>query len=127
VAGLSVLRAPGRLPGVIAWSFGLWLVNAASFWIGFRALRLDLPLEAALLFQGLIAFGVAIPSAPGFFGVFEAVAIVALAFYGVEKDHAVSYAIVYHITTFVPITLLGLHALTRMRVRLRDLRGPAAA
>jgi uncharacterized membrane protein YbhN (UPF0104 family) len=127
VAGLAVLRAPGRLPGVVAWSLGLWLVNAASFWLGFRALNLDLPFETALLLQGLIAFGVAIPSSPGFFGVFEAVAIVALGFYGVDKDHAVSYAVVYHITTFLPITVLGLHALAQLRVRLGDLRQAPAA
>lgn len=127
VAGLTVFRAPGRLPGVLAWSVVLWLVNAASFWLGFRALNLDLPFEAALLLQGLIAFGVAIPSSPGFFGVFEAFAIVALAFYGVAKDHAVSYAVTYHLTTFVPITLLGLHALAQLRLRLRELREAPAA
>ena len=127
VAGLAVLRTPGRLPGVLAWSVALWLMNAASFWLGFRALNLELPFEAALLLQGLIAFGVAIPSSPGFFGVFEAFAIVALAFYGVPKDHAVSYAVTYHLTTFVPITLLGLHALAQLRVRLSELRETPAA
>jgi uncharacterized membrane protein YbhN (UPF0104 family) len=122
VQGLSFLRAPGRLPGVVVWSLVLWLVNAASFWLGFRALQLDLPFEAALLLQGLIAFGVAIPSSPGFFGVFEAVTVVALGFYGVPKEQAVSYAVVYHITTFIPITVLGLLALAQLRVRLSDLR-----
>ena len=122
VAGLAFLRAPGRLPGVIGWSFAVWLVNAASFWLGFRALHLDLPFESALLLQGLIAFGVAIPSAPGFFGIFEAITIVALGFYGVGKDHAVSYAVSYHISTFIPITILGLLALARLRLRLSELR-----
>lgn len=126
VEGLGVLRAPGRLPLVVAWSLVLWLVNAAAFWIGFHAMGLELPFEAALLLQGLIAFGVAIPSSPGFFGVFEAVAIAALSAYGVDKDHAVSYAIVYHVTTFIPITMLGLQALAQLRVRLSDLRAAPA-
>lgn len=122
VAGLAVLRTPGRLPGVLGWSIVLWVVNAASFWLCFRALHITVPAEAALLLQGLIAFGVAIPAAPGFFGVFEAVGTVALGFYGVPKDLAVSYAVVYHVTTFIPITVLGLHALSRLHVRLGDLR-----
>jgi len=126
VAGLAVLRAPGRLPGVIGWSVALWVVNAASFGLCFKAFHLDVPPEAALLLQGLIAFGVAIPAAPGFFGVFEAVATVALGFYGVAKDHAVSYAVAYHVTTFVPITLLGLIALSRLQVRFGDLRAARA-
>jgi len=121
VAGLAVLRTRGRLFGVVGWSFVLWLVNAASLWLCFGALHLDVPTEAALLLQGLIAIGVAVPAAPGFFGVFEVIAVVALGFYGVDKDHAVSYAVVYHITTFVPITLLGLHALSRLGMRFGDL------
>jgi len=108
-------------------SFFLWSVNAASLWLGLRALHIDVPPEAVLLLQGLLAIGVAIPAAPGFFGVFEAVTIVALGFYGVPKDHAISYAITYHITTFIPITLLGLQALARLGVRFRDLRESPAS
>jgi hypothetical protein len=52
---------------------------------------------------------------------------VALGFYGVPKDHAVSYAVAYHITTFIPITVLGLQALARLGVRLRDLRESPAS
>jgi glycosyltransferase 2 family protein len=127
VEGLGVLRTPGRVAGVAFWSIVIWVVYATSFWLGFRALNLDLPFEAAFLLVGLIAIGVAIPAAPGFFGVFEAVAVVALGFYGVPKEHAVSFAIVYHLTTFVPITLLGLHALAQLGVRLRDLRAAPAS
>lgn len=127
VAGLEVLRAPGRLLSVIGWSLALWLMTAASLWLCFYALHIDVPPEAALLLQGLIAIGVSIPAAPGFFGVFEAVAMVALGFYGVDKDHAVSYAIVYHITTFVPITLLGLYALSQLRLRFGDLHAARSA
>ena len=60
-------------------------------------------------------------------GTAEAIAVVALGFYGVGKDDAVSYAIVYHITTFVPITLLGLHALSQLRIRFGDLRAARTA
>jgi uncharacterized protein (TIRG00374 family) len=122
VGGLAVLRAPGRLPGVIGWSLAVWVVNAASFWLCFRAFHIDVPPEAALLLQGLIAFGVAIPAAPGFFGVFEAVGTVALGFYGVPKELAVSYAVAYHVTTFLPITVLGMQALSRLHVRFGELR-----
>lgn len=127
VAGLAVLRAPGRLVAVLGWSLAVWLVNAVALWLCFGALHLDVPPEASLLLLGLIAIGVAIPAAPGFFGVFEAIAVVALGFYGVGKDDAVSYAIVYHITTFVPITLLGLHALSQLRIRFGDLRAARTA
>jgi hypothetical protein len=32
----------------------------------------------------------------------------------------------YHVTTFLPITLLGLYSLSRMRLHLAELRAPAS-
>lgn len=128
VAGLAVLTNPGRFAGVVLWSLVLWGVNAASFWAAFRAFGLHVPPEAAFVLQGLIGFGVAVPSSPGFVGVFEAVTRVTLAFYAIPADLAVSYAVAYHVTTFVPITVLGLVALSRAHVGLRELRvRPTAA
>ncbi len=126
VAGLEVLKAPRRLVEAVTWSLALWLVNAASFWICFRAFDLPVPAAGALVLQGLIAIGVAIPAAPGFFGVFEAVTREALALYGVGAEQAVGYAVAYHLATFVPITLLGLYSLSRGHVRLGELRATSA-
>jgi uncharacterized protein (TIRG00374 family) len=122
LSGLEALRRPGQFATVIAWSFVLWLVSAASLGLGLVAFDIDVPWSAALLLQGLIAFGVAIPSSPGFFGPFEAVTRVSLALYGVEAGRAVSYAVGYHLATFIPITLLGIWSLSRAHLHLVDLR-----
>jgi len=122
VAGLTVLKSPTRFAGVVAWSLVLWIKNAAAFAICFRAFGLDVPLEAALLLQGIIGFGVAVPSTPGFVGVFEAATLLTLRLYGVDASQAVSYALTYHVTTFIPITLLGLWSLSRLHLRLGELR-----
>ena len=45
-----------------------------------------------------------------------------LALYGIDASLAVSYAVGYHLGTFVPITLLGLWSLGRARLHLADLR-----
>jgi hypothetical protein len=122
VAGLAVLKSPTRFAGMIAWSLVLWIVNGLSFAVCFRAFGLPVPWEGAFLLQGLIGFGVALPSSPGFFGPFEAVARLTLGLYGIGADQAVSYAVAYHIGGFVPITLLGLYSLSRTQVRLGELR-----
>ena len=106
--GLIVLRSPGRLVGVVVWSLVLWLVNALAFHVGFAAFDIPVSYTGALLLQGLLVLGISIPSTPGFFGPFEAVIVAVLALYGVSRSLAFSYAISFHITTFIPITLLGL-------------------
>jgi uncharacterized protein (TIRG00374 family) len=111
--GLAVLRSPPRLAGVILWSLVIWLVNALAFYLGFAAFEIPVSYAGALLMQGLLVLGISVPSTPGFFGPFEAVIVAVLALYGVPGSLAFSYALAFHITTFVPITLLGLWSLTR--------------
>ncbi len=127
VAGLEVLKNPWRFTVVVGWTLVLWLVNAAAFAVCFRAFDLPVPVTGALLLQGLIGFGVAIPSSPGYAGVFEALTRWTLAIYGIDADRAVSYAVAYHVTTFVPITVLGLYSLSRMHLRLSELERAAGA
>ena len=125
--GLSVLRSPRRFGSVLMWTVLHWLMNALAFWIGFRAVGIDTPFSSAVFVQGIIAIGVAIPSAPGFFGVFEAVAKQSLAVYGVGPDLAVAWAIGFHILSFIPITVMGAVYFARLGMHMGDLGAAAAA
>lgn len=120
--GLSALRSPSRLLGVMAWSLTLWLLNGFSFYVGAKAFNLPVDFPGILLMQGLLVFGIAVPSSPGFVGIFEAAVIAGLSLYGIGKDRAVSYALTYHLTTFLPITLLGLWSLAKTPISLGDFR-----
>jgi len=111
--GLSVLRSPARFAGVVTWSVVLWLVNALSFYLAFQAFDLPVNYAGAVVLQGVLAFGIAVPSAPGYVGPFEAAITAVLAIYGIGASQAVAYAVGYHLTTFVPITLLGVWSATR--------------
>ena len=125
--GLSVLRSPGRFAAVLGWTIAHWLLNALAFWISFRAVGIELPFSAALFLQALIALGVALPSAPGFFGVFEKLAVVGLAIYGVGAPAATSWAIGFHILSFIPITVIGAIYFARLGMRFGQLGPPEAA
>jgi uncharacterized protein (TIRG00374 family) len=127
--GLSVLRSPARLAEVVAWSIGLWLVNGLSFYLAFRAFDFPVGFSGALVVQGVLAFGIAVPSAPGYVGPFEAVITAVLAIYGVGASQAVACAVAYHVTTFFPITLLGIGSAARTGLGLRRARdeGPPDA
>jgi glycosyltransferase 2 family protein len=120
--GLAVLGSPSRLAAVCLWSIGIWLVNAASFYAAFLAFDLPVGFSGALLLQGLLVFGIAVPSTPGYVGVFEAVIQAVLLLYGVSDSRGAAYALVYHMTTFVPITLLGLYSLLHTRIGLGEAR-----
>lgn len=119
-SGLGVLRDLRRSAIVFAWALAQWLVNGASFWIAFKAVGIAAPFSAALFLQSLLAAAVAAPSAPGFFGVFEASTKIALSVYGIDDTLAVSYALGYHALSWIPITVIGFWYLGKMGLHLKD-------
>lgn len=121
-SGLGVLRDPRKMVAVIAWTVAHWVVNAAAFWLGFQALGLDVPFTAALFVQCVVAIFVAVPSAPGFFGPFEAGGALALGVYGVSTVQGGAWALGYHILTLVPITLIGAWYVARLGLTWGELR-----
>ena len=123
--GVMALRDPRRALPVIAWSVIIWSVNAAAFWIAFRAFGIDAPFAAALILQFLLVLGIAPPQAPGFVGGFELAIVGALLLFGVPQEIALAYALTYHVTTFVPITLLGAWSLVATGLSLRSAREAA--
>ncbi|HET7602384.1 MAG TPA: lysylphosphatidylglycerol synthase transmembrane domain-containing protein [Gemmatimonadales bacterium] len=120
--GLGVLRSPARISAVIAWSVVIWLVNALSFWVMLRAFELPVGFAGVLLMQGVLVLGVAAPTTPGYVGVFEAVIKAVLLLFAIAPDRAVAYAVTYHITTFLPIVLLGAWSLAQTSLDFATLR-----
>lgn len=120
--GLSVLRSPARVAGVLLWSFAVWGVSALSFHVMLGAFGIAVDFSGALLMQGLIMFGIALPSTPGYVGAFELPIIAVLALYDVPQSLAAAYALTYHVTTFLPITLLGAWSVFRTNLGLTAFR-----
>ena len=120
--GLGVLRSPSRFAAVFFWAVVHWLVNGVAFWLAFKAFGIDVPFSAANFLQGIIAIGVALPSSPGFFGFFEAAAVIGLNVYGVARGPAVSWALGFHILSFIPITLFGFYYFARLGLHFKDFK-----
>ena len=124
--GLSVLRSPRRFAAVFLWALLHWLLNAFAFWLGFLAVGVRAPFGMALFAQGLIAIGVAFPSSPGFFGTFEALGKFALGLYGIPQAPAVTWAIGFHLLSFIPITLIGAYYFARAGLSFAELSSAGA-
>jgi uncharacterized protein (TIRG00374 family) len=125
VSGLDVLRSPRLIAEVFWWTLLHWLCNAFAFWLGFKALGLNVPASSALLLQGLVAIGVAAPAAPGFWGIFEFFGKAGLAVYGVSDTQAVSWVLGFHVLSYIPITVIGAWYLTRLQLHFRDFTAAA--
>jgi uncharacterized membrane protein YbhN (UPF0104 family) len=121
VEGLAVAREPARLAGALAWSLLLWLCIAVGIWATAEAFRMGIPFQGTFLIAAMLVVGVAVPTPGGVGGFHEAFRLGATAFYAAPNDRAVGAAIVLHVVTFVPVTLLGLAFLVREGISVRGI------
>ncbi len=63
----------------------------------------------SLFTTAFIAIGAAIPLAPGYVGTLHAMLLSALVMLGVGEDKGRAIAIIFHASSYVPVTLLGLY------------------
>lgn len=108
VQGLEVVRGGWHLVPILALSIAAWSIQAVSIWLVLLAFHLKLSLGAAFFFMAVQAFGVMIPSSPGFIGTFHAASILAMTAFGVGREVALSASIVMHLLFFIPVTVVGL-------------------
>lgn len=124
--GLSILKSPVHFAAVFWWTLLHWLLQPLAFWIGFKAVGIGVPWSAALLVQGATVIGVSVPSTPGYFGPFELAAAKSLSLYGVTQSAATTWAIAFHVASFIPITVIGAYYFARLGIRMSDV-GTAAS
>lgn len=122
VVGLGALARPGVFLRALFWSFIVWIDLSLSIWAGIMAFGITGPgVSGSFFLQSVIAFAVAAPSSPGFFGVFEAAARLGLSLWSVAPARIVSFATSYHILTFIPVTVLGIWYLQRIGLSWKDI------
>lgn len=106
--GLAVLRHGEVALGILGWSGVVWACNLAPFYLVMRALALDLPWSVVGFTLSVTALSMIIPSSPGYVGVFEGGVILSLGLFGVEREAALTYALLTHALNYATVNLLGL-------------------
>lgn len=113
--GFAVLRDPRMLAIAVGYSLVVWLLGAWSYQImslGFPGVSLTI--AGGIAFLAITSLGVLLPSAPGFWGLFEVAGVVALLVIGVVDNTpqgislALGYTILCHFFQWMPIGAIGL-------------------
>lgn len=118
---LSILRDPKLTALGFLWTFGFWIWQATAFWLGMMAFGINTGFVSALFTSSFVAFGVALPSAPGFLGTFQVAAIFALSdVYGAGAAPALAFAFGFFFVNWLPITGIGLWYVWKLGLSLRE-------
>jgi uncharacterized protein (TIRG00374 family) len=105
--GLSGLREHRVALEALLWSLASWLTSALWAWFVLLAFEPSRGFGAGVLVTVVIGLAMIIPSPPAAVGVFEAAGVLALHAYGVHESAALPYALVLHVSNFVPYVLAG--------------------
>jgi uncharacterized protein (TIRG00374 family) len=96
---------------LLGWTAITWLFSIGSTAAGMAALSVPLNLAAILFVVVLTSTGQAVPSSPGYVGVYHAAATLALTAFGVEPATAVGVALITHAFSYGSLVVAGVVAL----------------
>jgi uncharacterized protein (TIRG00374 family) len=115
VLGFSALDHFGRAASFCGLTLSIWMMDAVSSMVIAHALGLTLSFPLAVLLITALGLGSALPSAPGFVGIFQFVAITVLVPFGFTREEALTYILVAQAGSYLVVALWGLLGMWRIR------------
>ena len=115
--GLRGFHHGRRLSGFLALAVLIWVLDAAGTVIGGAALGLEIPPAAAFLLIAGLSVGSALPSTPGYIGIYQFVAVSVLTPFGFSRAEAIAFILVTQALGYVVVGFWGSLGLLQNRNR----------
>jgi uncharacterized membrane protein YbhN (UPF0104 family) len=116
----------GRLFIFVSFTAAIWTLDAVSVVLTMSALALPGTFPLAVLLITGLGLGSALPSTPGYVGIYQFVAVSVLTPFGFSKTAAIAYILVSQALGYLLFTFWGGIGLLRSRQRLTSSIQPAA-
>jgi uncharacterized protein (TIRG00374 family) len=113
--GLRAFHNWGRFTGFVLLTVTIWVSDACGVMIGARALGLTVSFRVALLLLTGLGLGSALPSTPGYVGIYQFVAVTVLTPFGIGRDQALAYILVAQVMGSLVMLAFGLPGLYRLQ------------
>ena len=122
--GLAALRSGKAVFFIVVTSLVQWLLNGMIAYVALKAFHIDVTLATGLIVTGVTAFGVTIPSTPGYFGVIQMCFQVSMKSQQIEPDPSLvlGASVYYQMSMYIPVTMLGLYFAQQLGLSFKDLQ-----
>jgi len=117
MAGLRAFHDVGRLSEFLALTAVIWTIDAITTMVGGAVLGLHIPLMVAFLLLAGLGLGSALPSTPGYVGIYQFVAVSVLTPFGFSRAQAIAYILVAQALSYVVMGIWGSMAFWHSRTR----------
>jgi glycosyltransferase 2 family protein len=106
--GFRLIKYPGKMFACIGLSIVIWILAAFSYYLmslGCPGIELSfIEITATMV---ILCFFIALPSVPGYWGIWEAGGVFALLLFGVSSKDAAGFTLVNHAVQVFPIIIVG--------------------
>lgn len=106
--GIRSFHDPGRLTRFLGFTAIIWLADAIVTVTGARSIGISIGLPVALLLVAGLGLGSALPSTPGYVGIYQFVAVNVLTPFGFSKTQAIAYILLFQALNYAVILFWGL-------------------
>jgi glycosyltransferase 2 family protein len=113
--GVGSFHDVGRLSRFIGLTAVIWLLDATAAVLCASAIGLDLPFPLAMLLIAGLGLSSALPSTPGYVGIYQFVAVSILTPSGLSRSEAIAYILMWQVFSYVVYGLWGMLAIVRDR------------
>ena len=119
--GIRAFHDGKRLLAFLSLTIVIWCMDAAGVVIGGSALGLAIPVPLAFLLIAGLGLGSALPSTPGYVGIYQFVAVSVLTPFGFSRTDAIAYILVSQAIQYAVFGLFGaLGFLHHRKIRVSD-------
>lgn len=113
--GLRAFHDWRRLAGFVILTVVIWISDTVGAMTSARALGIGLSFRVALLLITGLGLSSALPSTPGYVGIYQFVAVTVLAPFGIARDAALAYILVLQAIGYSVVLAFGLPALYKFQ------------
>ena len=113
--GIRSFHDPARLFRFLALTCVIWFLDATITITGAKAIGIAMPLPVAFLLVAGLGLGSALPSTPGYVGIYQFVAVNILTPFGLSRSQAIAYILLFQAMNYAVVLFWGLLGLAQRR------------
>lgn len=115
ISGTRAFTDPGRAVRFLGLTVVIWLLDSINAVMLARMLNLTLSLPQAFILLVALGLSSALPSTPGYVGIYQFVAVTLLPVFGINPSQALTYILAFQANTVITVGLWGLIGLWRIK------------
>ncbi|MBP7529007.1 MAG: flippase-like domain-containing protein [Syntrophorhabdaceae bacterium] len=119
---LRRISTPGQIALFVALSIANWLSMSSALYFSLKTLGVSLPFAYAPFVCALLNMGLAVPSSPGYIGVYQFLLVYLLAIFGIPKYQSFAVSLFFHASWYIPYNILGFIFILKEQLHIKDIK-----